>query len=91
MFWVLVFCAIAVFSWLVCLGYSRLARFCSVMDFPNERSSHSTPTPRGGGFAFVPLGLLMLSVSMVGTTHTALDILVRTFRSTSIMGHWLRR
>lgn len=32
------------------------------MDYPNVRSSHVTPTPRGGGFAFVPLGLLMLSL-----------------------------
>jgi Fuc2NAc and GlcNAc transferase len=32
------------------LGFLR-AR--SVLDVPNERSSHSTPTPRGGGLAFV--------------------------------------
>jgi len=35
----------------------------SQMDIPNERSSHKTPTPRGGGIAFVAsslIGLLLL-------------------------------
>jgi len=31
----------------------RLARKGGVMDFPNERSSHSVPTPRMGGIAMV--------------------------------------
>jgi Fuc2NAc and GlcNAc transferase len=30
----------------------------SKMDFPNERSSHLTPTPRGGGIAFVAASLV---------------------------------
>ena len=36
-------------TWLV----KRWAIKKSIIDFPNERSSHSTPTPRGGGFAIV--------------------------------------
>ena len=34
-----------------------LIRF-RVFDLPNQRSSHATPTPRGGGLAIVPLLLL---------------------------------
>lgn len=30
----------------------------SPMDIPNERSSHNTPTPRGGGIAFVATSLI---------------------------------
>ena len=30
----------------------------SKMDIPNERSSHITPTPRGGGIAFVATSLI---------------------------------
>src|SRR4051812_10490046 len=31
----------------------RLIRARAVLDVPNERSSHATPTPRGGGIAIV--------------------------------------
>ena len=37
----------------------------SVFDFPNERSSHFIPTPRGGGIAILFVlfpGLLMLAL-----------------------------
>lgn len=37
-------------------GTGRMLRFAiakAVLDIPNERSSHSTPTPRGGGLAIV--------------------------------------
>ena len=30
----------------------------STLDIPNERSSHRTPTPRGGGLAFVSASLV---------------------------------
>ena len=33
---------------------TALRRF-KIVDQPNERSSHTTPTPRGGGFALVPI------------------------------------
>lgn len=33
---------------------------CSVMDIPNERSSHTVPTPRGGGVAIVCSFLIAL-------------------------------
>lgn len=40
-------------SWLLTGGLRRYALSKSLMDIPNERSSHSVPTPRGGGVAIV--------------------------------------
>lgn len=39
--------ATGVLTWLVLIALRRRA----ILDHPNERSSHSTPTPRGGGIA----------------------------------------
>ena len=51
-FWLLI---VAVF--LAALLLTRLLRLYalsrSLMDVPNERSSHAVPTPRGGGLAIV--------------------------------------
>jgi len=38
-------------SWLATAGVLRVLRSRGVLDIPNERSSHSSPTPRGGGIA----------------------------------------
>jgi len=40
----------AMLSWLLA-SRVRLYALDRMLDIPNERSSHSTPTPRGGGFA----------------------------------------
>lgn len=40
--------------------YCRLATNTSLMDNPNSRSSHVTPTVRGGGLVFIGLSLLFL-------------------------------
>lgn len=40
-------------SWILTLILRRYALAKSLMDIPNERSSHSIPTPRGGGVAIV--------------------------------------
>lgn len=46
----------------------RMLRRAAVIDIPNQRSSHSIPTPRGGGIA-LGLGLLVgTSVLLVGTS-----------------------
>lgn len=51
-------------SFLLTQGAYRFALRKNVLDIPNDRSSHSTPTPRGGGLGivltFLP-GLLLLS------------------------------
>lgn len=37
-----------------------------IMDLPNERSSHTLPTPRGGGLATTPAMALMLLATLYG-------------------------
>ncbi|MCG8512241.1 MAG: glycosyltransferase family 4 protein [Rhodospirillales bacterium] len=53
---ILVFCAAMFFASLILTGAVRhlLARR-AILDHPNERSSHDVPTPRGGGWAIVPV------------------------------------
>src|SRR5690554_7114814 len=54
-----VFVAAFVLTWVL----RRYALASSLMDIPNERSSHSVPTPRGGGvaivFSFLSVALLL--------------------------------
>lgn len=52
----------AVLTWLLA-SRVRLYALERMLDIPNERSSHSSPTPRGGGFAIavMVLGGIMLS------------------------------
>jgi Fuc2NAc and GlcNAc transferase len=45
-----------------------------LLDQPNERSAHSTPTPRGGGVAFVLLTLLFNSLLLLAEPSPALWI-----------------
>jgi Fuc2NAc and GlcNAc transferase len=59
--WWLLFAVFAV-SWVLTLVLRRYALAKSLMDIPNERSSHSIPTPRGGGVAIVVSFLLALPV-----------------------------
>ena len=40
-----------------------LVRSSRILDFPNERSSHSRPTPKGGGIAIV--GAFILGISLI--------------------------
>ncbi|WP_417797197.1 MraY family glycosyltransferase [Stutzerimonas nitrititolerans] len=51
---------VAGFSFLLTLLLRRYALARSIIDIPNARSSHSTPTPRGGGVAIVVGFLLAL-------------------------------
>ncbi len=68
--WVLI--SAAVISWCLTLVLRRYALAKSLIDIPNERSSHSLPTPRGGGVAIVVsflLGLpLLTAFNMVTPT-----------------------
>lgn len=58
--WLLV--AVFAVSWALTLVLRRYALAKSLMDIPNERSSHSTPTPRGGGVAIVVTFVLALPI-----------------------------
>jgi Fuc2NAc and GlcNAc transferase len=56
--------AAAVGSWLLSWAVLRRARAKAWLDVPNERSSHTSPTPRGGGLAI----LAALAASVVAAT-----------------------
>ena len=55
-----VFSIVALLSLLLTSVLRRYALRRSIMDVPNERSSHSVPTPRGGGVAIVVTFLVCL-------------------------------
>jgi len=61
-------------SWYLTRCYLLFAQDREILDTPNHRSSHSTPTPRGGGISFVIVFLL------VSTALGAVDII--SFRET---------
>ncbi|MEJ5038290.1 glycosyltransferase family 4 protein [Acinetobacter johnsonii] len=68
---------------LVLTGYMRAyALKKNIIDNPNERSSHSVPTPRGGGVAVVCSYLVALAVLMYSqqmTVHIGLTIMAAGF------------
>ena len=54
---------VAVLSWILTAWLRRYALSRSLMDVPNARSSHSQPTPRGGGMAIVVAFLFALCIA----------------------------
>ncbi|MFF5867974.1 glycosyltransferase family 4 protein [Pseudomonas sp. NPDC012596] len=62
-------------SLLMTAGLRRYALERSVIDVPNARSSHTVPTPRGGGVAIVLAFLLAITGFMLGGT-SQIDVLV---------------
>ncbi len=77
--WWLLLAVLAV-SWVLTLGLRRYALAKSLMDIPNERSSHSVPTPRGGGVAIVVAFLLALPV-LTGLNLLSTEALYGVFGS----------
>lgn len=54
-------------SWAMTAGARRLAIKAELLDHPNSRSSHSIPTPRGGGVAIViSFTAIMLGLNLAG-------------------------
>jgi Fuc2NAc and GlcNAc transferase len=67
----------------------RYALARSLMDVPNERSSHSIPTPRGGGVAIVLVYMLGLFVARESGLEVADDVfwaLVGAGGGTALLG-----
>ncbi|MBS1156630.1 MAG: glycosyl transferase [Proteobacteria bacterium] len=60
MFEMVLFLAVVASSFFLTWALRRYALARSLMDIPNERSSHKIPTPRGGGVAIVVSFLLTL-------------------------------
>ncbi len=58
--------ALFILSFTLTYVFRKVAIKKSIMDIPNERSSHTIPTPRGGGLAIVVswfIGLIILYIS----------------------------
>ena len=66
---------VALLSFALTAGLRRYALARSIIDIPNSRSSHSVPTPRGGGVAIVLAFLFALP--FLGWGHfVSLDVLI---------------
>ena len=67
----LAFSILALLSYLLVYLMRRYAERRQILDHPNERSSHSMPTPRGGGVAIVVLvaGAGVWSAKEAGWNH----------------------
>jgi len=65
-YWIISVLALSFGTWAMTGLIRRYALRKGVMDIPNHRSSHSVPTPRGGGLSFVILfNLFVLIYSVV--------------------------
>lgn len=65
---------LAVLAFVLTALLRRYALARSLMDVPNERSSHSIPTPRGGGVAIVLVYMLGLFVARESGLEVADDV-----------------
>ena len=62
-------------SWLLTAAVRRYALASQLLDMPNERSSHTAPTPRGGGLAIVISFLaIVLALSLLDLLELRLMI-----------------
>lgn len=65
------------FSSLVCVAlFRRHAIRQKIIDIPGERSSHSVPTPRGGGLVFVAVWVGFSVLAVVASMVTWTDLLL---------------
>jgi Fuc2NAc and GlcNAc transferase len=80
-FYIVVVIAVLFLSFIGTAGLRSYALRNNVIDIPNERSSHHTPTPRGGGMAIIAslmLGLLLSVVANADLWTTCVVLLITT-------------
>ena len=64
-------------SWTITMSVRSVALRAGLLDRPNERSSHSVPTPRGGGVAIVTtLLVLMVALTAAGLIEPLLCVAI---------------
>jgi UDP-N-acetylmuramyl pentapeptide phosphotransferase/UDP-N-acetylglucosamine-1-phosphate transferase len=73
---IIAFSILAILSYFLVYLIRRYAERRQILDHPNERSSHSLPTPRGGGLAIVVLvtGAGVWSAKEAGLYHALIYI-----------------
>ena len=73
----LIFLLLTLLSYLLVYLIRRYAERRQILDHPNERSSHSLPTPRGGGVAIVVLvaGAGLWSAHEAGINHALIYLI----------------
>jgi Fuc2NAc and GlcNAc transferase len=69
LWWLLIF--VLILSYVLTALLRRYALARNLMDIPNQRSSHSAPTPRGGGVAIVVSFIMALSLLFFNDDITA--------------------
>ena len=67
---IFLFSIITIFSYLGVEWFRRWSLRRNLFDVPNERSSHTTPTPRGGGLIIVLISLSVYSIYSLTQTGT---------------------
>lgn len=72
------------FSFVLTYGLRRYALHKSLLDIPNGRSSHTVPTPRGGGVAIV-IGYLIILVVAFGLKALPLSTFLGLFGAGSFI------
>jgi Fuc2NAc and GlcNAc transferase len=67
----------ALFTWLLSFPVQRELQRRQLLDHPNERSSHSVPTPRGGGIAIMAvLGPALIAIGIFQSEMVLMIIVV---------------
>ncbi len=69
---------VAMMSFLLTASIRKIAIKKNYLDIPNERSSHSSPTPRGAGVAIVATFVLGLLVLLVNEVISSRDFITLT-------------
>jgi UDP-N-acetylmuramyl pentapeptide phosphotransferase/UDP-N-acetylglucosamine-1-phosphate transferase len=72
----MIYLAITAFFFILLIVYFRLADHFNIIDKPNERSSHTTVTIRGGGIIFIVAALTAICLHFSGFWIPALGIFI---------------
>ena len=82
----LVGCGAAAGGWLLCYPVRVALARSSIIDRPNQRSSHSRPTPRGGGIAI--LLVVLLGALVLGRTSAVTLVLSALSLGLAVLSFW---
>lgn len=78
----------AVFTFVACWPVRRLLRMFNRMDVPNDRSSHTEPTARGGGLAILVAtpAAVVLTLGSLGTQSWSVEVWAGLFGAAAFAG-----